>query len=701
MLAAEEPVLAVVAAPGYGKSTLLEQWRERRGGRVAWVSCDRISREPGALSEAVTTALSTLVPHEPASASMVPFDAEPWAQQMMDVLGALPSFAMVLDQVESLTSGDSRQLVGALAAAVPRGSQLVVASRHRLPFPTARMRLERRLLELGPTDLTMSRGEASLLLAGIGVELTEAATDRLVRQTEGWPAGLSLAALAIGSGQATADDGIGGDDLLMTDYLQSEVVERLSSGQATFLVRTSILERVSGELGAAVTGWHKATRLLDQLHRRNAFVEPIDGRGEWYRYHPLLRQMLRARLRRDDPGLLAALHARASEWFESTGDLEEAIDHAHLAGDAERFGRLVLEAMQPAWASGRVETVQGWIERLGHGAPAAHTPAMIAHGALIFALLGRAGDAERWATMAEGLPAVGVLPDGSTIESTLAYLRANLARDGPAAMRRDSLAALEGLSPASPYRATMFYTEGLSYVLDGELDKAEACFTHAYDLATGVQTSPVMALVLTEQFLVAVDRDDWSAAEALIKRALDAVSAGPFDGYWTSAIVYAAAAHAAAHRGLLAEARQYARQAARLRPLLTYALPVVSVQALLELARTYMALVDPTGVRAVLEQVRAILGQRPALGTLVSAAHELDERVSQVTLATPLGGSSLTTAEIRLVPLLPTRLTYSEIGDRLFISRHTVKTEATSIYRKLGVSSRKEAVDRLSELGLL
>jgi LuxR family maltose regulon positive regulatory protein len=411
--------------------------------------------------------------------------------------------------------------------------------------------------------------------------------------------------------------------------------------------------------------------------------------------------MLQARLRRDSPELIAALHARASAWFESTGALEEAIDHAHLAGDADRFGRLVLEAMQPAWASGRVDTVQRWIERLGHRSPAAHTPAMIAHGALFFALLGQAGDAERWADVAAGLPATGTLPDGSTIESTLAYLRANLARHGPAAMRRDSLAALEGLSPTSPYRATMFHTVGLSYVLEGELDQADAPFARAYDLATGIEISPVVAVVLTEQFLVAVERDDWSAADALIKRALEVVSGGPFDGYWTSAVVYAAAAHAAVHRGSLTEARQYAGQAARLRPLLTYALPVVSVQALLELARTYMALVEPAGVRAVLEQVRAILRQRPELGILVSAARDLDERVSQVTLARPTGASSLTTAEIRLVPLLPTRLTYSEIGESLFISRHTVKTQASSIYRKLGVSSRKEAVDRLLELGLL
>jgi LuxR family transcriptional regulator, maltose regulon positive regulatory protein len=149
------------------------------------------------------------------------------------------------------------------------------------------------------------------------------------------------------------------------------------------------------------------------------------------------------------------------------------------------------------------------------------------------------------------------------------------------------------------------------------------------------------------------------------------------------------------------EAREQARRAARLRPLLTYALPVVSVQALVELARAYLAMVDPAGASAVLDQVRGILRQRPDLGTLAAAAHHVDERVSQITAASPVGESSLTAAELRLVPFLPTHLTYPEIGERLFISRHTVKTQAGSVYRKLGASSRTEAVERMAELGLI
>ena len=162
-------------------------------------------------------------------------------------------------------------------------------------------------------------------------------------------------------------------------------------------------------------------------------------------------------------------------------------------------------------------------------------------------------------------------------------------------MRDDAAQALAGLGPTSPYRATMLHTEGLSYLLEGDLERADASFAHAYDLAVSIEASPVTALVLAEQFHVAVERDDWTAAESLIKRALEVVARGPFDEYWTSALVFASAAREAAHRGDMSEAREHAGRAARLRPLLTYALPVVSLQALVELARAYLALVDPAG----------------------------------------------------------------------------------------------------------
>ena len=704
LLASDAPVVAVVAPPGYGKSTLLAQWAARRGPDVAWVRCDRIEDDPASWITVVVAAVALVEPASTPADLVVTETAGRLVEQLVAWLATIGRpVSIVLDQLEALSSRASREAVATFALAVPAGVQLVLASREELSLPTARMRVERRLLEIGTDDLALSVDEAAQLLAASGVELSAARTDLLVQDTEGWPAALYLAGLALRSGEATTERPFTGADRLMCDYLRSEVLAPLSRPQRRLLARTSVLTQVCGPLGDALMGGTDATRILERLHRRSLLVRPVevDGEGEWYRCHPLLRQVLQAELRTEAPELVPELHARAAAWLETHDAWEDAIDHAYLAGDAHHFGRLVLESMQEVWASGEIDTVLRWMERLGSRSPAPHTPAMIAHGALIFALLGRPGDAERWAAVAEGLPASDEsLPDGSTVEATLAYLRANLCREGPAQMRRDSVLALEGLGPSSPYRSTMLHTQGLSYLLAGDLERADASFAHAYDVAASIEASPLAALVLAEQFQIAAEREDWTAAESLIKRALEVVSRGPFDDYWTSALVFASAARAAAHRGDMGEAREHARRAARLRPLLTYALPVVSVQALVELARAYLALVDPAGARAVLEQVRVILQQRPDLGALATTARRLDERVSQITAATPVGASSLTTAELRLVPLLPTHLTYPEIGERLFISRHTVKTQASAVYRKLGASSRKEAVERIIELGL-
>ena len=157
------------------------------------------------------------------------------------------------------------------------------------------------------------------------------------------------------------------------------------------------------------------------------------------------------------------------------------------------MARLILELQQPVWASGRVETVLRWMTWVRDITSAEHYGAIAAHGSLIFALLGQPTEAERWAAAAERASPAGVLPDGSTMEATLAYMRANLCRDGIGEMRRDARIAWEGLSPASPYRATMLYTEGISYLLEGDPARSEPILARALDLATHSGALPFAA----------------------------------------------------------------------------------------------------------------------------------------------------------------------------------------------------------------
>jgi LuxR family maltose regulon positive regulatory protein len=485
----------------------------------------------------------------------------------------------------------------------------------------------------------------------------------------------------------------------MGDYLRSELLDRISGAEASFLIRTSVLDRMCGSLCDTVLNGKGSGQVLDRLEARNLLVVPLDRRREWYRYHHLLRELLQAQLRRQEPDLVQDLHFRAAAWYEANATPEAAIEHAHAAGDHDRVARLLLELAQPVWAGGRVETVLRWMEWLRDITSAEHYGAIAVHGSLIFALLGRPSEAERWAAAAERASPEGILPDGSTMEGTLAYLRAILCRDGVDEMRRDARIAWDGLSPASPYRATMLYTEGVSYLLEGDPARAGPILTRAFDVATRAGALPLAALILAEQCSVAAERDNWSEVTVLARRAVAIVEAGRFDDYWTSALVYAWATRAALHQGNISQARFYLGRTSRLRPLLTYVLPVVSVQALIELARSYITLADPGGAAAVLRQVHDILQQRPDLGVLPGLADQLQSKLAKIK-SVAVGASSLTAAELRLLPLLSTHLSFREIGERLYVSSHTVKTQAYSAYQKLGVSSRSEAVTRTHELGL-
>jgi LuxR family maltose regulon positive regulatory protein len=600
-----------------------------------------------------------------------------------------------------VTNRECLNTIAEFALRLPPGWQLGLASRTVVPLPTARLRAHGGILEVTADDLSMGPREADSLLKGAGVEADEASVRDLLQRTEGWPAGLYIAALAIKSGSRNRDVGFTftGDDVYMGDYLRSELLDRISGAEASFLIRTSVLDRMCGSLCDAILEETGSTAALEQMEARNLLVIPLDRHREWYRYHHLLRDLMRAELRRREPDLIHDLHFRAAAWFEANAMPEAAIDHAQAAGDYDRVARLILELQQPVWASGRVETVLRWMDWLRDIPSAEYYGAIAVHGSLIFALLGQPAEAERWAAAAERASPGGVLPDGSTMEATLAYLRAILCRTGIGEMRRDARIAWEGLSPASPYRATMLYTEGISYLLEGDLARAEPILARALDLATQAGSLPLAGMILAEQCGVAAERDDWPEVTTLAQRAATIVETGHFGDYWTSALVYAWASRASAYRGDVGQARFYLGRASRLRPLLTYALPVGSVQALLEMTRSYITLADPGGAAAVLAQVHDILRQRPDLGVLPELAGQLQASLATAN-ARAVGASSLTAAELRLLPLLATHLSYQEIGERLFVSKNTVKTQAYSAYRKLRVSSRSEAVVRTRELGL-
>jgi LuxR family maltose regulon positive regulatory protein len=704
LAATRVPVITLVAPPGYGKTTLMAQWAQRTESRVAWLSCDDADNDPVVLLSALAVALSRIGPVDPAIFSALASsgaDITVVPRFVAAVAPVQPPVTVLVDHAEAVTNRQCLNTIAEFALRLPPGWQFALASRTVVPLPTARLRVNGGILEVTADDLAMGPSEAQSLLTGAGVEADEASLRDLLQRTEGWPAGLYIAALAIKSGTRQSDAGFTftGDDVYMGDYLRSELLAGISAEEGSFLTRTSVLERMCGSLCDAILENTGSGAVLEQMEARNLLVLPLDRRREWYRYHRLLQDLLRSELRRQEPDVVQNLHFRAAAWFEANSMPEQAIGHAQAAGDYDRVARLILELQQPVWASGRVETVLRWMEWIRDVASAEHYGAIAVHGSLIFALLGQPGEAERWAAAAERASPAGILPDGSTIEATLAYLRAIVCRKGIGEMRRDAQLAWEGLSPASPYRATMLYTEGISFLLEGDPTRAGPILARALNLATHSGSLPLAGLILAEQCGVAAERNDWAEVTTLAEQAAAIVEDGHFGDYWTSALAYAWASRAAAHRGDVSRARFYLGRASRLRPLLTYALPVVSVQALLEMTRAYITLADPGGAAAVLAQADDILRQRPDLGVLAELAGQLQAGLANGT-SHAIGASSLTAAELRLLPLLSTHLSYAEIGERLYVSKNTVKTQAYSAYRKLGVSSRSEAVVRTRELGL-
>jgi LuxR family transcriptional regulator, maltose regulon positive regulatory protein len=703
--AAAPRLLLLIAPAGYGKTTVLAQWAQSKGPRAAWLSADHRDNDPAVLLTYLAAIFDRVEAIDPSVLrALIPPSAP---ENVVPLLGSVlqsmrdPMF-LILDHAEAITNRECLDAITELAFSVPPGSQFAIASRADLPLPTGRLRAEGAILEIRASELAMNEEEAALLLHEAGVDLRGGDVRDLVERTEGWPAGLYLAALAVNAGTPPTEAvfSFTGDDRYMGDYLRSEFLDRVSRAEVSFLTRTSILDRMCGSLCDATLNVRGSDEVLERLDSRNLLVVPLDHRRDWYRYHQLFRQLLHAELRRREGDMIPILHLRAAAWYEGNAEFEAAIEHAQAANDANWVARLVLKWMQPVWASGRVDTVLDWMEWLEDKTWVEHYSAIAAHGALILGMLGRPGAAERWAAAAELAASSAVLPNGDTMEGVLFFMQAVLCRRGLTQMREDARAALDGLSPASPHRWGMLHTEGISHLLEGDPAKADTLLAHATDVATASRAAPAVALTLAERAIAAIERGDWPAAETLADQALTIVSQGQFDSYWTSALVYACGARIAASRGDVAKAREYTAKAARLRPLLTYALPVVSVQTLLDLGRAYLALGDSGGVMAVLRQAQDIFQQRPDLGVLPQQAAELRRELH----AGPVrvgGSSSLTTAELRLLPLLSTHLTLKEISDRLYLSRNTVKTQAASVYRKFGVNSRGEAVVRMHELGLL
>ena len=701
-------VVVLVAPAGYGKTNAVAQWASRDERPFAWLSLDEDDDgDAVSLCRHLTEALARVEAVDQSILDSLASGRRSPAAALRILMSALSSLArplvLVLDDVHVLRSRECSHVLAVLAERFPDGSTLVLAGRASPRIPSARLRMAGRLTDVGPTELALSRREIDMLTRRLGVVFEAAELAELAERTEGWAAGVYLSVLPLHQGPPNGEpDARGPTDRILAEYFDFEHLSRLSTDDLRFLTRTSVLEAMCGSLCDALLEAEGSARTLERMERSNQFLVKLDRPGRWYRYHRQFHAVLRAELDRREPELVPALNRLAADWCEANGAPDAAIDYAHAAGDADFLAGLVAQRVLPAWSAGHDTMVETWLGWLDDAAGLERHPAIAVLGAWAHALKGCPAECERWLGLADRSTVEEALPDGSaSIRPWIAVVRAAMCREGPEQMRSDAELALRELGPASRWRPTALLLRGAAEVLLGEDDRAEASLADAADVAESMGATPTLIAALAERSRLTANRGDEERAASLAKQARDLVDAHGLQGYARSGIAFAASARGHLRVGDLAAARADLARARALRPRLTHALPWLSGQTSLELARAALAQLDVAEARAWLAHADEIVRRRPDLGVLPLQLRALVAEADKLATAQHEKVFALTAAEVRLLPFLATHLSFREIGEHLNVSRNTVKTQAISVYRKLGVSSRSDAIERAAGLGLV
>jgi LuxR family maltose regulon positive regulatory protein len=457
-----------------------------------------------------------------------------------------------------------------------------------------------------------------------------------------------------------------------------------------------VLEHLNPSLCDAVLEVEGSGEVLERLERSNLFLVPLDARGTSYRWHGMLRDILLRELLRSEPHAVPTLNARAAAWHEEAGDSEAALEYALAAGDDERVGRLLPAMAQRALNSGRIGTVRRWYDWFDrHGDPSRHTEAT-SLGGVLFAMAGDAGAAERWADQAARAAPAGVEDAG-----VRSFMLALLCRRGVDGMHVDAEAAVAALPVGHRLGTASRGLLGIAEALHGNVELGERLLEEAADGARGAPSrNTAHAIALTMASWLATRRGDRELAEARVREARRVALDGQLAEQAAGVAVAAASARLSAARGALGLVRTDVAHAQRHRGVLTYAIPWLAVRARLDLATALLAMSEPASARMLLGEIRDVLVRRPGLGLLEEEVEVLRGRLDAIRDGV-VDASALTMAELRLLPLLATHLSFAEIGDRLTVSTNTVKTHAKSIYRKVDAGSRSEAIERAVAIGLL
>lgn len=704
--------LTLLSAPaGWGKTTVLAQWALGAGEdqRFGWLSLDPSDNDPVWFWMYVIAALQRIRPGVGVRAvELLAMGTDPVQVVLPTLLNDLDTIAipmvLILDDYHLVVSRAVHEQLAFFISRIPANLHLVLSTRSDPMLPLARLRASGELAEMRTDDLRFRAIEADHLLNGVlGLNLAREDIQLLQRRTEGWAAGLYLAALSL-AGRTDAPAFIrtfAGDNRHIVDYLMAEVLDGQPPELRSFLLRTSVLGRLSGPLCDAVLQTSGSASVLEQIERENLFVVPMDMSRHWYRYHQLFGELLRTELRRSEPDLVAELHRRAATWFEAEGLIDDAVRHLIAGGDIARSADLIAADWVDEFNGGGLSTVSGSLDLLPEEIVVQDARLSVAR-AWIALSLGQLDEAAEWIEAVETRSAAA---DDGAISAQVVVLRAVHSfktGDVAAALQTARRAITLDLSEAPLGRSIAYCIYGSALYFSGNTDEAQAAFRRAVELAEKVGDRRARIYALGHLALISAEDGRLADAESQVRQASGS-SRGLADAeHLVDVMVSLATAEVLAMRGDAAAASAAADMA------------VMSARqggAILEVAKTLLVraeilenLGDHQTAKAILEEAGTLVrgcADAGIVSTLLASA----ERSSGVAVTSRneacIVGEELTPKELEVLRLLATRLSRREIGARLYVSLNTVKSHQRAVYRKLGVEHRSAAVSRARELGLL
>lgn len=702
------PALVLLAAPpGFGKTTLLAQWRELDDRAFTCVSLDAGDNNPAVLWSYLVEAIRRVVPGFGAAA------AAALRAPQVDILGAVvpavlsgleavgEELVLVLDDYQAIENGACHDTIAFFLERKPRDLTLVLSTRADPPLAVGRLRAAGDLLELRAVDLCFTREEeAEFLNETLQLDLPTESVSVLHDRTEGWPVGVHLASLSLrGVGDRAAFiTQFGGSSRHVVDYLTEVVLDALDPEPQRFLLETSILDSMCGPLCDAVTGREGSAELLLEVERANLFVVPLDDRREWYRYHQLFLEVLRSRLLRTEAELARDLHRRASEWLAESGATLDAVRHAIAAGRTDAATRLVLERWASVLVLGGAETILRWLELFPEEVVEDDARLSLVE-AWALSLLDRRDGALEALERVEAAVAPEPLPDGTSLLAMSALLRACF----PWGDARRTLAfasrayELEG-GRRSTWQPVVLLAFGRAHYLAGDPSAARPALERAAHLADRAQQWPFASAARAVLSRACLASDNLAGAERAAREAVALVDAHGLESQPGSGIAHAALGAALARGGELDEAARLLERG--LGSLRARGEELYVADTLLALAPVRRALGDHEQARALLAEARTLIAACPDPGMLGERLEEVTRTIVPAHRRVN-GDSELTERELEVLRYLAEGLPKREIGSALFLSFNTIHSHTKSIYQKLRVSSRQAAVERARELGAL